>query len=179
VPAVAENMPDIAREVPVRTLAEALGLPEVDVSAVRTVAAVYLVGTAGPEVDLAVASLVEAFGGVADEETAARIGLLVQACEATAALILNANPRIRELGIGVDSVIESTLQSDPPVRSTTRQATTAAHVNGLRVAPGDLLGVELIEMPFGAGAHACPGREQAVAIATGVCEALRDLPSRH
>jgi cytochrome P450 len=167
--APAEITPDIAREVPIRILAEALGVPEVDVSAVRTVAAAYLVGTTGAEIDLAVAKLVGAFGGVADEETAARIGLLVQACEATAALILSA------VGTGV----ESALQSDPPARSTTRLATTAIDINGVPVAPGELLRVELSGTPFGAGAHACPGREQAVAIATGVCEALGDLPPRH
>jgi cytochrome P450 len=150
---------DVVREVPVRTLAEALGLPDVDVSAVRTVASGYLSGVAGPETDAAVATLVESFGGVADEQTAARISLLVQACEATAALIGKAMPAV---GDDVGALVESVLQTDPPVRSTTRQD-----------AAGETVRVDLAELPFGAGPHACPGRQQAVALATGVCEAMR------
>ncbi|MGW6201781.1 hypothetical protein ACWF0M_36905 [Kribbella sp. NPDC055110] len=149
---------DVAREAPVRALAEALGLPGVDVSAVRTVASGYLSGVAGPEADAAVATLVESFGGVADEPTAARISLLVQACEATAALIGRAMPAI---GDDAGVLVESVLRTDPPVRSTTRQD-----------AAGETVRVDLAGLPFGAGPHTCPGREQAVALATGVCEAL-------
>ncbi|MFE3187787.1 hypothetical protein ACFXHA_02200 [Nocardia sp. NPDC059240] len=46
------------------------------------------------EADLAVARLVAACGGVADEVTANRIGLLVQAHAATAALIEGRNPPV-------------------------------------------------------------------------------------
>lgn len=163
----------IAREVPVRTLAEALGLTEIDVTAVRTVAAAYLSGGTGPEADLAVARLVAAFGGVADEQTAARIGLLAQACEATAGLVRNTLAVLADHA-DVGSAIEATLQSDPPVRSTTRQATTATEVNGRPVSRGDLVRVDLTRgLPFSAGPHTCPGHAQAIAIATGVCDAVR------
>ncbi|HET9141574.1 hypothetical protein [Actinophytocola sp.] len=68
----------------VEVLAEALGIA-VPAGAVATVARGYHPHLpAGPDTDAAVARLVEACGGVWDEATAARIGLLVQACDATA-----------------------------------------------------------------------------------------------
>jgi hypothetical protein len=80
--------------IPVAALAEALGVPpehtQSVVDAVATVARGYFPGTdAGAAGEAAVAYLIEVFGGIADEPTAARIGLLVQACNATAALIAN------------------------------------------------------------------------------------------
>lgn len=160
-------MDRIARDVPVSTLAEALGAPGLDPAAVRTVAAAYLTGDAAPETDAAVAALVAAFGGVPDELTAARIGLLVQACEATAALIGNT----LAAGGGLDPAdLAAQLRDDPPVKATTR--TAATETEGLR--PGGTARIELDgTAPFGAGPHACPGRDQALAIATGVCEALK------
>ncbi|HET9140618.1 MAG TPA: hypothetical protein VFO68_14730, partial [Actinophytocola sp.] len=101
----------------------------------------------------------EACGGVWDEATAARIGLLVQACDATAGLVRNAGER------GADGTPEetvaATLREDPPVRSTRR------------VRDGEPVTVDLSTLPFGAGPHACPGREHAVAIACGVVAGLR------
>ncbi|MFG1910268.1 hypothetical protein [Kribbella sp. NPDC048928] len=154
---------DVDRVVVVGVLAEALGVRDLEVAPVRTVAAVYLSGADDPAADVAVAQLVTAFGGVADERTAARISVLVQACEATAALIGKARPALRT-SVEVDALLRSIVHSDPPVRSTIRQTVTAPDV--LRI---DLAGSEL---PFGAGTHACPGREQAFALAAGVCEAL-------
>ncbi|MEU5870386.1 hypothetical protein AB0A73_02375 [Glycomyces sp. NPDC047369] len=161
-------MARIARDVPVRTLAEALDAPGIDPAAVRTVAAAYLTGDASPEADDAVAALVVAFGGIPDEPTAARIGLLVQACEATAALIGNT----LAAGLG-PAGIAAQLRDDPPVKATTRTAATEA----AGLAPGDRARIELDgSAPFGAGPHACPGRDQAIALATGVCEALQRVP---
>jgi hypothetical protein len=158
---------DADRVVLVSVLAEALGVRDLEVAAVRTVAAVYLSGADDPDADVAVAQLVAAFGGVADERTAARISVLVQACEATAALIGKARPALRT-SVDVDALLRSILRSDPPVRATIRQAVSAPDV-----AP-DVLRIDLAggELPFGAGVHACPGREQAFALAAGVCEAL-------
>jgi cytochrome P450 len=160
-----ESLPDgashLARHVPVTVLGEALGLTDVDAAAVRTVAAHYKLDTDDVEADAAVAVLVEAFGGVADEPTAAGIGLLVQACDATAGLIDNA---LRADAGSADWLVAQTLLADPPVRATLRQS----------VASGRLVEVDLTMVPFGIGAHQCPGRDHAAAIAAGVCEVLRD-----
>ncbi|SDK60577.1 Cytochrome P450 [Glycomyces sambucus] len=280
-PGEVDVMAAIAREVPVRVLGEAVGIgcaaggergPEnasavgtgiadgVEVAAVRAVAAGYLSGEATEERDAAVESLVAACGGEHDEATAAKIGLLVQACEATAALIGNAlaamlgdsaavssdrsgqgeraeggeqvgqggdgeeagspqgasqEDRSRPGGTGVGDTARSApitvaaeLRSNPPVRATVRLAARAIEVpadpghspvggaalstsgrppvgskhtgsaaEGVSLAPGDLVLISLSDgphsLPFGAGPHACPGRDQAIAIAIGVCEALR------
>lgn len=120
---------------PVEILAGALGL-SVDPEDVDLVARSYQPHTAvTPEADEAVARLVDACGGW-DERTANRIGLLVQACAATAALVAGVRPPV------------------PVTR---------------RIAPdGTLVEVDLTEHPFGLGAHACPGREHALAIAEGL-----------
>lgn len=134
---------------PVEVLAEALGLPAEladDIADdVAVVAKSYQPHTTiTEEADRALARLVEACGGVADEATANRIGLLVQSCDATKALVAN-----RVAG-----------HTDPPVPLTRR------------VAPdGTLVEVGLAEAPFGIGPHACPGREHALALAAGLVEA--------
>ncbi len=82
----------LARRVPVRVLCEALAGGPVDAALVEdavAVAAAYPPGSAsGPAEDAALAHLVAVFGD--GEEGAARIALLAQACDATAALIGNA-----------------------------------------------------------------------------------------
>jgi hypothetical protein len=134
---------------PVEVLAAALGLP-VDIAAdVAVVAKSYQPHTeVTEEADSAVDRLVEACGGVADEVTANRIGLLVQACDATKTLA--------EHMFGG--------RTDPPVPVTRR------------VAPdGTVVEVDLSEAPFGIGPHECPGGAHALAIATGMVEARTRL----
>jgi hypothetical protein len=77
------------RYVPVAVLAEALGAREVPetVAAVRVVAAAYHPSTDAPGADAAVARLLELLPREEPERAAQRIALLVQACEATAALV--------------------------------------------------------------------------------------------
>ncbi|MET8162004.1 cytochrome P450 [Sphaerisporangium sp. NPDC005289] len=97
-------MASIARTVPIGVLGGALGVAGLDparpdgvgdfVSAVSTVAAAYHPGTGGGaadngEADAAVSALVALLGPGSPEAVAARIGLLVQACDATAGLIGN------------------------------------------------------------------------------------------
>ncbi|WP_460724411.1 hypothetical protein [Nocardia heshunensis] len=80
---------------PTAKLAVALGLSptvEADVALVAPCYQPHMSVT--PEADLAVARLVAACGGVADEVTANRIGLLVQAHGATLALIEGRNPPV-------------------------------------------------------------------------------------
>ncbi|WP_202511685.1 hypothetical protein [Streptomyces sp. SID3343] len=144
---------------PVEILARALGLPSdsdcdadtdartdtptvTDIAAdVATVARCYQPHMPVTDAaDRAVDRLVRACGGIPDEATANRIGLLVQACDATKALAAN-------LLSG---------RTDPPVPRTRR------------VGPdGILVEVDLAETFFGLGPHACPGRPHAIALAAG------------
>ena len=79
---------------PVAILGRAVGADESVIDLVRDVAQAYQPGTGDESrADLAVDRLVAVFGGVFDEPTAARIGLLVQACQATAVLIERARHR--------------------------------------------------------------------------------------
>jgi hypothetical protein len=130
-------------------LAEALGLTA-EVAAgigedVAAVAACYHPHTqVSREADEAVGRLVRAFGGVADEATANKIALLVQARDATNALAA--------------AMVAG--RSDAPVPLTRR------------VAPdGRLVEVDLSGAHFGAGPHACPGRAHALALAEGAIQA--------
>ena len=168
--------------VPVETLAAALGLPPGLASDVATAAAAYqphLVADIGAADD-AVARLVEACGGVPDEATAMRISLLVQACAATAALIGSAQLR-DDLSASVDELLADTLRNDPPVPTTRRVASSAARIGAAAIAPGTIVTLDLTsdhdaDLQFGSGLRPCPGRAQALALAAGVLEAVRDKP---
>jgi cytochrome P450 len=153
-------MSAIARPVPIRGLGAALGVQDDLTPAVAAAARSYQPhADADAAADSAVAALVAAFGGVADEPTAARIGLLVQACDATAGLIGNAiSAGVRPLG-GVTAVAAA-LAHDPPVRRTRR------------IRNGREIQLDLTTAPFGAGPHRCPGSEHATAIAAGVLDGL-------
>jgi hypothetical protein len=132
---------------PVEVLADALALP-VRLEDVDLVAACYQPHTPlVPGTNEAVSRLIEACGGTPDEATAARIGLLVQAYAATGALVRAA---VERGGDGEDSV-RAVLRDDPPVRFTRRG--------------GALVDLASAGLPFGAGPHACPGQEHAVALA--------------
>ncbi|MEU3274707.1 hypothetical protein ABZ639_28000 [Saccharomonospora sp. NPDC006951] len=143
---------------PVELLAEALG-HRVDPDDVAIVAVHYQPDTGEPaDADAAVARLVAVMGGVADERTAALIGLLVQAYAATATLIeaaVNSGPGT------ADALVEETLALRPPVRATRRQGPGGA------ISVVDLASAGL---PFGAGEHECPGASHAIAIAAGAIE---------
>lgn len=135
---------------PVEVLAEALGLPSDIADDVALIAKSYQPHTTiTREADRAVDRLVQTCGGVADEVTANRIGLLVQACDATKALVAN--------------MVSG--RTEPPVPRTRR------------VAPdGSLVEVDLTDVPFGIGPHACPGRTHALALAAGLVEATGHQP---
>ncbi|GAA0233809.1 hypothetical protein [Cryptosporangium japonicum] len=130
---------------PVAVLARALDL-DAPVEWVADVAQAYQPGT-GDEAraDDATDRLVRRLGGAYDEATAARIGLLVQACQATLHLV----DRTRTTPLDV------VLRDDPPAPSTKRLAPN-----------GEIVRVPLAgDLAFGAGPHACPGRAHALALA--------------
>jgi cytochrome P450 len=146
-------MSAIARPVPIGVLSAALAVASDLTPAVAAAARSYQPHTpVTAEADAAVAALVAAFGGVADEPTAARISVLVQACDATAGLI---GAAIRT------GDVETALRDDPPARRTRR------------VRAGREVQIDLTSVPFGAGPHRCPGSEHATAIVLGVLDALR------
>ncbi|PZG09686.1 hypothetical protein C1I95_28690 [Micromonospora craterilacus] len=141
---------------PVAILARAMGVDEPVVDLVRDVAQAYQPGT-GDEAraDAAVGRLVVVFGGGYDEPTAARIGVLVQACEPTASLIDRGRHR----------AVEDVLRDDPPVPATRRQALAATTVGSVTVEAGEVVQVHLAgELAFGAGPRRCPGRAHALAL---------------
>lgn len=141
---------------PVAVLARAMGLDTPVVDLVRDIAQAYRPGTGDDTVaDAAVDRLVAVFGGVFDEPTAARIGVLVQACEPTVALIERARDR------SVDEV----LRDDPPVPATQRQALRRATIGEVTAEAGEVVLVRLGgDLAFGAGPRRCPGREHALAL---------------
>jgi cytochrome P450 len=194
----ADLMAEAARTVPVGVLAEALGVTAPVTDAVALVAKGYHPGTdAGPAADEAVAYLVDVCGGRPDEATAARIGLLVQACDATAGLIGNAVLAMHRLRIRgpVHAILAETLRHDPPVRTIRRVSVVPSRIGRIDVAAGSLVLLDLAaanrdpavfsdpdsfdparpeqdrHLTLGAGLRPCPGRDHAFAIAAGVLEA--------
>ena len=80
---------DVRAYVPVAVLADALGARDVEaaVAATRVVAAAYHPHTSHSGADAALAQLLDLLGGGEPEVVAARVAILVQACEATAGLV--------------------------------------------------------------------------------------------
>jgi cytochrome P450 len=166
----------LAKRIPVAVLAAELGLapdtlPTV-VDAVLASASGYPnPDAAGPNADAGVQLLASAFesagSGPADDELVAnRIGLLEQACDATAGLIGNAliAAFAQAEEASTDEILASVVTDDPPVRRTRR------------VAPdGALITLDITSCTFGGGRRPCPGADQALALAAGVLDAI--LPS--
>lgn len=148
------------RLVVVGVLAEELSLPVVPSDVVAVAAGYHPHVPSSAEAEAALGRLVTACGGTADELVAARICLLVQACEATAGLIGKAVPLVRA-GKRPEDAVAEVLRADPPVPHTRR-----------RVHGEDVL-VPLAGTPFGAGPRECPGPAHAIALATGVLRATR------
>jgi hypothetical protein len=93
-----------------------------------------------------------------DEEVAARLLVLVQACAATAVLARAA----AELPGTPEEAVAAALAGAPPVPATRR-----------RRPDGTVVSVDLTGIPFGAGSHRCPGEPHARAIAAGLVEGQR------
>ncbi|MGW0686897.1 isocitrate lyase/phosphoenolpyruvate mutase family protein [Streptomyces sp. NPDC002754] len=176
---------DVAPHV-VSTLAEALGYrePGAVAEAVGVVARVYF-GGEDPEADVAVARLVELLapsGRPRDlheqdphEVAAARICLLVQARDATAALVRHADAGPTDTR-PVERLLHETLRNDPPVRVLRRVAVRDTRIGGVDIAAGDLVLLDATAttptnaddpLAFGAPPRVCPGRDHAMALAAG------------
>jgi cytochrome P450 len=156
----------LARRVPAAALAAGLGLRADDIAAavdavLGAVSGYLNPDLAGPDADSSVALLAKTFGPGEPEPLANRIGLLMQACDATAALIGNALIAAFASDDSVEEIIAGTLVDDPPTLRTRR------------ISPdGELVTVDISNCTFGAGRRPCPGAEQARALAAGVLDAV-------
>lgn len=194
--ALAEHGEAEPRDVPVTALAAALGATRPVTEAVAAVTPGYFGGVPNGQsgVDEAVRELIEAFGGEATEATAARIGLLVQAHDATGTLVTNALATLREraLDAPLEAVLAESVRHDPPVPVLRREC-LVDHESGPR---GTLVILDVAAanrdpdvfvdpdrfdprrprlgdaLTFGAGPRACPGREHALALAAGTVEGV-------
>ncbi|MGW3604090.1 cytochrome P450 [Micromonospora sp. NPDC005161] len=215
-------MRELARPVPLRVLAGRLGLtdPAAAGTAVAAVAAAYHPGVDPALVrraDRAVATLLELCPPARPEVRANLIGLLVQACDATAGLIgaaahhllptparrASAGPSAPEramdplAGVATADLLAEVLRLDPPVRATRRVTVAAVRLGGQDLPPNSpvLLRFDAANrdpeafaepaafrpgrpgaglLTFGAGERGCPGDRQALALATGVLDVLRE-----
>ncbi|MDO3705349.1 cytochrome P450 [Micromonospora sp. C28SCA-DRY-2] len=192
----------LARRVPLRVLAARLGLADLDaaVPAVTTVAAAYHPGADPATVrraDRAVAALLELTPPDPPEVRANRIGLLVQAGDATAGLIGAATRHVLAwpADVPTGALLAEVLRLDPPVRGTRRVTTGPVRLGGRDLAPGSavllrfdaanrdpavfaepdrlLPGRPGAALTFGTGPRGCPGERHALALATGVVDVLR------
>ncbi|MEU9516398.1 cytochrome P450 [Micromonospora sp. NPDC048169] len=191
-----------ARRVPLLVLAARLGLadPAAAVPEVGAVAAAYHPGAdeaAVRRADRAVAALLALSPPARAEVTANRLGLLVQAADATAGLIDAAvrHGLAAPDGLATTTLLAEVLRLDPPVRLTRRVAADALSLGGRAVRAGDRLLLRFDSanrdpaafgepdrfradppgavLTFGAGPRGCPGERHALALATGVVDVLR------
>lgn len=182
-----EVMSQIARRVPASVLAEVLRAADTSktAAAAAIVAAAYQPGSKEPgsqaelAADAAVAQLVLQFGTLlppqADDQLAARIGVLVQAQDATAVLIGTALLAEYEAGQltpvepDVAGLVQQTLRADPPA-PWTRRISPAGELTWLSLAcaADDPAG----HLAFGHGPRYCPGAAHAEALAAGVLQPL-------
>lgn len=146
-----------------RALAQAMDLPELDdyaVDALCTVADNYFGGD-DPAADDAVKLLLPLMQTDDPEQAANRVGVLIQASDATATLIAAARD-----GSGD---VHETLRSTPPVQVMRRVALAGTRIGDTEIAEGELVLLEVgpVGLAFGSGPRVCPGRELAVALAEG------------
>ncbi|MEY9859464.1 cytochrome P450 [Catenulispora sp. GAS73] len=149
-----------------RALASAMGLPELDEAAVAALCVVAdnYFGGDDPAADEAVRLLLPLIQASDPEHAANRVGILVQACDATAALIASAR--------GGSGDVHATIRSTPPVQVMRRVAIAATRVGDTEIADGEtvLLEVGPVGLTFGSGPRVCPGRALALALAEGALE---------
>ncbi|TRV79829.1 isocitrate lyase/phosphoenolpyruvate mutase family protein [Streptomyces sp. 130] len=161
----------------VSRLAAALDMPQPDRIAgeVALVADAYFGEDGGGDADRAVARLVallapEPADDAELEAVANRVGLLAQACAATATLVESV------AAAGAGAPVARVLRDDPPVRVMRRVAAHATRVAGREIAEGDEVVLDLVAarqdhpvpLTFGAPPRVCPGRAHALALTEGL-----------
>ncbi|MFF0176357.1 cytochrome P450 [Micromonospora profundi] len=202
-------MRDLARAVPLRVLARRLDYadPVAAASAVAVVAAAYHPGVDPALVeraDRAVAGLLTLAPAGPPEVRANLIGLLVQACDATAGLIGAATHHLLAPAapnppgaLETADMLSEVLRLDPPVRATRRVTVTGVRLGGQHLPPGSPVQLRFDAanrdpreftdpeafrpgrpgarmVTFGAGERGCPGDRHALALAAGVFDVLRE-----
>ncbi|WP_194912554.1 hypothetical protein [Catenulispora rubra] len=149
-----------------RALSAAMGLPTLDDAAVAALCVVAdnYFGGDDPAADEAVKLLLPLMQTSDPEQAANRVGILVQACDATAALIASAR--------GGSGDVHATIRTTPPVQVMRRVAVAATRVGETEIAEGEsvLLEVGPVGLTFGSGPRVCPGRALALALAEGAVE---------
>jgi cytochrome P450 len=173
-PGTIDLMP-LARRVPATVLAHALDLPDAAaaVDAVDLLCRRLAPATADverPDGARAADALARAFGPL-DDAVVARVSVLFQTMDATAALVAAAV--IAHVGHpGRDEAV-------PPIMLTTRTLAEGCRIGGVALPAGARVLVHLGaasvaggNRTFGRGAHACPGANIATAIAAGFVDAI-------
>jgi hypothetical protein len=201
----AEMMASLAHRIPMEVMASALRFTEVTAAAtaVMTVAGSYFPGSP-PEMECAadecVTALLEMCGPVELEVAVARIAIMVQACDATAALIESALQMLEESTAGTTArwptkeLLVEVVRCCPPARFSRRvlrEASTAwdvpqgglvlCDVHAANRDPAvhdrpdlfDPFRPERPSLTFGYGIRPCPAQTHALSLAEGVVEAVR------
>ncbi|MFE9189806.1 cytochrome P450 [Micromonospora sp. NPDC007208] len=200
---------ELARPVPLRALADRLGFadPAAAGTAVAVVATAYHPGVdpaLTARADRAVAALLALAPQGPPAVRANLIGLLVQACDATAGLIGAAAHHLlppatpqAPTTAGTADLLAEVLRLDPPVRATRRVTVDGVRLGGQDLPAGSpvLLRFDAANrdpqafteparfqpgrpgaglLTFGTGERGCPGDRHALALATGVLDVLRE-----
>jgi hypothetical protein len=194
------------RDVPLIVLARALGARRPVLDQVAMLTPGYFGRTeatteATSEADDLVEDLIDTFGGGYDEVTAGRIGLLVQAHDATGRLVENALTAVQRWGPGTSTAaaVAETLRHDPPVPMLRRECLVDHDGPGGQTIPaGSVIILDVAAanrdpivfaspdrfdptrpnldqvLTFGTGLRPCPGRSHAMALAIGTIEGVLD-----
>jgi cytochrome P450 len=199
-------MRTLARQIPVATLAAGLGIgdePERVAEAVMAVAAAYFPGSppeTEPAADAGLAYLLARLESGGLDTAVARISILVQACEATAALIGVTLDFLRQIGDEsanwpTEALLAEALRHSSPLLITRRVALEP--LPGLGADRGDVILCDVdaanrdpsefsrpdefdpdrqpqSNLSFGYGVRPCPGAREAMALASGVVDTVRD-----
>jgi cytochrome P450 len=152
--------------------------------------------------DGATAHLTGLLGPAEPDTVVARMALLIQGCDATAGLIGTALHVLQDApggaaGWPTGGLLAEVLRHSPPVRASRRVAAAAAQVGGQHVGAGDAVVCSVEEanrdpavferpgefdparpqppgLTFGYGVRPCPGEAQALLLAAGVVDAVRE-----
>lgn len=171
-------------QVPVQAVARLLGVAEADLAA--TVAAVRdFTRAIAPNADAATIAQADPAvrklmaqgeaSGLDRVQCANRIALMQQALDATSGLIGNVLVALQREGASPSrEFVERVALADPAILNTRRFAAQDSQLAGQSVRQGQCVLLQLGEagLPFGAGAHECPGRQLAIDIAAAAVAAV-------